>query len=289
MDPRLQKLQDVLTLVDRDQPTTEEVAEAIDAVINVVAALKDNLSKDIGKIDAALAEKYSDMSARLSSIDADLKKRLTEQKEVSDTECKEIKKLLKSEVERLEKIMPDKTDLSEVLNMIEKAEKKIPRELTSEKVRDKLEALEGDERLDKSAIKGLEEALKNARTNGGVTLFGGARGVDVYVDGVNKGTAQYLNFIAGTGVDLTFNMVGARNDITISATGGGGGSLSVLDVSGDIDDSNLEFTVDSEPTLVIINGASYRATGGNITWTYEDTTLTLSSPIGSGGSIYALG
>ncbi|KKK55513.1 hypothetical protein LCGC14_3073790, partial [marine sediment metagenome] len=44
---------------------------------------------------------------------------------------------------------------------------------TSEKLRDKLEKLQGNERLDWKSIRGLEEALKNARVGTGVTIFGG--------------------------------------------------------------------------------------------------------------------
>lgn len=67
------------------------------------------------------------------------------------------------------------------------------------------------------------------------------------------------------------------------------GGFTILTVTGTIDDSNTSFSIVSKPTLVNINGSFYIGTGGNITWTYSGTTLTLSSPVGVGGSIFATG
>lgn len=74
---------------------------------------------------------------------------------------------------------------------------------------------------------------------------------------------------------------------------GGGSStpssgLTIITVTGTIDDSNATFTMTSKPTLVNINGAFYQSTGGAITWSYSGGTLTLSSPVGTGGQIYGL-
>jgi len=69
---------------------------------------------------------------------------------------------------------------------------------------------------------------------------------------------------------------------------GGGSSLTTLTVTGTIDDSNVTFTVATEPEVVVINGFSYNGTTGSITWTWVAGTLTLSQPVGTGGDIYAL-
>lgn len=73
------------------------------------------------------------------------------------------------------------------------------------------------------------------------------------------------------------------------SSGGGGGGLTLLVISGVIDDSNVTFTATSEPQALDINGSIYQKTGGNITWTYTSGTITLSSPVGSGGSIFGIG
>ena len=81
---------------------------------------------------------------------------------------------------------------------------KIPQMETAEVVRDKLESLQGDERLDKSAIKGLDEELKKiAETKSSAMNYGisgGAKGRVHYYDltsqcnGVLKTFAVPLNF-----------------------------------------------------------------------------------------------
>ena len=64
--------------------------------------------------------------------------------------------------------------------------------------------------------------------------------------------------------------------------------VTILTTPDTIDDNNVAFTFISKPTEIVINGASYVETGGNITWTWNSGTLTatLSSPVGVGGSIY---
>lgn len=69
---------------------------------------------------------------------------------------------------------------------------------------------------------------------------------------------------------------------------GGGGFITIVAVSGTINDSNVTFTSATEPTVLVINGLVYQKTGGSITWSYLAGTITLSSPIGTGGSIFGL-
>ncbi len=139
-------------------------------------------------------------------------------------------------------------------------------------------------------IEGYEKTIEDIKSSGkNIRLVGGARGIQLYVDGSKKGTANYLNLVGGTNVTLTYSYAFGRNDIIISATGSSGGSFTVLPkLSGTVDDTNLAFTFSDEPQLVVINGASYAKTGGAITWTYLTGTVTLSSPVGSGGNIYGI-
>lgn len=65
-------------------------------------------------------------------------------------------------------------------------------------------------------------------------------------------------------------------------------NLSVLTATGTVDNSNVDFTFTSKPTLIVVNGAIYRENVG-WTWTAGTLTATLSSPVGTDGDIYALG
>lgn len=66
------------------------------------------------------------------------------------------------------------------------------------------------------------------------------------------------------------------------------GSFGIINVTGTVNDSNTSFTAATLPTLLNINGAFYQQTGGAITWSYSGTTITLSSPVGTGGQIYGI-
>jgi len=72
------------------------------------------------------------------------------------------------------------------------------------------------------------------------------------------------------------------------AVGGGGSDGAIIPIGGTIDDSNVTFTSDTDPDLLAINGLIYRKTGGSITWSWSSGTITLSSPVGTGGSIFGL-
>ena len=157
---------------------------------------------------------------------------------------------------------------------------------TPVEVRDKLETLEGDERLDKSAIKGIDQIEANIkkieiRPTGNIV---GARGIGLYVDGSKKLlTAQTLNLIAGAGITLSYAYANGRNDVTITSTGSA--SPTPIVVTGTVDDSNLSFTAASTPNVVVVNGNAYRDGHGVI---IVGLAITLDSPVGNGGDIYGL-
>lgn len=94
------------------------------------------------------------------------------------------------------------------------------------------------------------------------------------------GTGQVNSVVAGTGISV--NSTDPANPI-VSATGG----FTILAATGTINDSNLVFTFISAPTFLIINAGFYQKTGGSITWS-GTTTVTLSSAVGVGGSIFGL-
>lgn len=87
---------------------------------------------------------------------------------------------------------------------------------------------------------------------------------------------------AGSGISITTNGAGQK---VISAAGT---AISIITVSGTINDSNVDFTANAEPTLLNINGSFYAQTGGNITWTYSGGDIVLSTPVGANGSIFGI-
>lgn len=166
----------------------------------------------------------------------------------------------------------------EFVALIPKAKEETPVQL-----RDKLETLKEEERLDKSAIRGIDDLEKQIKEAKNVRIVGGRSPLQLYVDGTKRGAAQYLNLIAGTGITLSYSQASGRNDITITATGTA--SITPIAVTGTINDSNLSFTATSAPSLVIVNGKAFRDGKG---CSISGTAITLDFPVGVGGDIYAL-
>lgn len=117
-------------------------------------------------------------------------------------------------------------------------------------------------------------AIKNEIASYRNQLAGKVYGRDTMVRGGGDTVA------AGTGV--TINTANGVKTISVGAAG-----LSVLTATGTVDDSNTIFTFASTPTLVVVNGVSYRNGHGV---TIAGTTATLDNPVGTNnGDIYALG
>lgn len=92
--------------------------------------------------------------------------------------------------------------------------------------------------------------------------------------------------VAGSGISIDVNENGQKE---ISTTGSG--SFSILTVvTGNIDDTDTVFTFASAPTLVVVNGSTYRngssAMGGTVS--ISGVTVTLPNPVGTGGDLYAI-
>jgi len=127
---------------------------------------------------------------------------------------------------------------------------------TPEQVRDKLASLTGKNRLDKSAIKGLDEIERKVLDRPSVlNPIYGTRGIQLYTDGTKRGLSNTLNLKAGTGVTLGYSYEGGRNDITINSSSAGIGPWSTPPESPSPDGSVLVFTVGaSAPTDVVADG-----------------------------------
>lgn len=65
-----------------------------------------------------------------------------------------------------------------------------------------------------------------------------------------------------------------------------GGGLTEIVVSGTINDVNVTFTSVTQPNYLVINGSWFKPSGGSTTWTWITGTITLSTPVGTGGAIW---
>lgn len=296
----VEKIADILYQLDKNRVSVEDFALFIKEITKFVKESKDLTAEEAKQIRLAITElkkEAKDIQKNgLSDIRSDVESRLNGAIEsFSSIIEKTFSKMSKEHKSSLDFIYDKVSSLKdgedadeEAVKALVVADLKNDRSFflpTAVETRNGLEMLEGEDRLDKSAIKGIEEIQDEIKNIKAIRVTGGARGVQLYVDGAKKGMVQYINLVAGTNVTLTYNRANGRNDITISATGGSG-AFSILAATGTVDNSNTTFTFASEPTLVVVNGTSYR-NGFGVTIT--GTTATLDNPPGVGGDVYGIG
>lgn len=145
---------------------------------------------------------------------------------------------------------------------------------TSEDIRNKLELLQGDERLDAKAIKGLPEIEKKVASLGPAN---GPSGLKVYVGGTKRGQLREVNLAAGTGITLAYSLVNGLPTITFTGSGG----FTKLSPTGTVNGSNKTFVFTSAPTLIIVDqGRAMQQTSsdGTVNWTGTTTVVLAIAP-----------
>lgn len=127
---------------------------------------------------------------------------------------------------------------------------------------------------------------------------------DEIAKGFKKGGKYQLklNDVAGAPLDMRWHGGGLSKVIHDDTLTGDGttakplsvlatGSFTLLTTNSVIDDSNQTFVFTASPSLVVINGQTWRqgsTSGGVIMWTKVGTTVTTAFPVGQGGDIYGI-
>src|SRR3990167_2455517 len=142
-----------------------------------MAEHKDGLSSHGAETMNAHMQKMATFEARITAI-------ANEAKTVSQSEVRTLTRMLQQEMKRLEALIPDPTDLSPLTVKIEQSiaelQAKIPslpEELSAVQVRDKLETLEGKEKLNINSIFLLQEELNKLKAQIGKGTGGGGGGL----------------------------------------------------------------------------------------------------------------
>ena len=300
LDRNIETLKKVFDFIKNEAVSREEVVSFMEDVVASIEKAKTSLSGEIAEILASGSQELQKLVAETKSItsteSATLEARTNQ---ALSTLSSELSKALTALNDKIASVQNGYTPVKGIdyfdglpgkpadeTVIIERVlERRAAIVDGPEEIRNKLELLNGDERLDKTAVKGLdilEEQLKIVAARP-ITRGGTPQGIRLYVDGGKKGLAQYINLIAGTGISLSYAIANGRNDITISATGTV--ALTPITMTGTINDTNTSFTASSTPTIVIVNGTAYRHGKGV---TISGTSVTLDNPVGTGGDIYGL-
>jgi len=167
MDKQLEKLNKIAEVLEDNKATQDEVAEALAAVLGIVAQLKDQLEQNIAQNKGEMEMAHKEMYGEMKEMEEEMKEMHTKilKKMVVDNEA--LRQRLTKEVNRCMEMMPEMPNMMPLEQRISEVEAKIPKipeELTPLQVKNKLESLVGDSRLDKSAVKGLDEIESDIQT-----------------------------------------------------------------------------------------------------------------------------
>lgn len=183
--PNIEKMSEFLGKIDGNYVTREEVVNLFKIYNDVLKEMRKLMEKSISDEKNDRDKKMGGHKSHMESIELNINKlgsdlRLTK-KEIDSTK-KEITRLIYSEIESIQEQIPYEVDFSEMYEYIDNANdkiqalilKQIKNDINPQYIRDSLEKLRGNERLDKSAIKGLEEEFKRieGKSNNTGVIFG---------------------------------------------------------------------------------------------------------------------
>lgn len=238
-EKKLERLNKILEIANEDYATPDDLIALSEALLGVITTHKAQLDKVIADEKAEYVKEKQDIVKLLNEKEKSLKYLISELgRAYSDDNAITSAKFAK-EVKRLEKKIPSKIDLTEIYSAIESLKAGInsfPTELTinNEAIRDGLELLQGDERLDKSAIKGLDELIDDLRSiaGKGQPQAVGVRLLrylsDVNIEGITDGQGIAWDTATNRFIPVTL--------------GSGGGSVTVTTPTGSVNGSNTSFT-----------------------------------------------
>lgn len=261
---KLQQFNNILAAV-QNGVTKTEIQKLYADFLRALQETKNYLENEIKNSDRTVQISYA-----LGDIELRVKKLVQNSEDVSTRQITNFTKKFTDSLNQIKATIPtipEQQDLTYLEEKIHELESHIiGLEDSPTQTRDKLESLKGDERLDISAIKGIE----TSHTTLSDAIINRAIGI------VDQRTSFLINKVS--------NLQTQVNNTT------SGGIGAILTATGTIDDSNTSFTFIRQPTLLVINGGVYQQTGGAITWTWTQGTLTatISSAVGTGGSIFGL-
>lgn len=161
-------------------------------------------------------------------------------------------------------------------------------EVIKPELRTEVKEIIKEEKLDTKELKKVEDRLKDEidTLRNILSNLGGGQAHRRITVGGTESSNRYadVNFIAGTNVSITLadDNTNKRVNFTIAASGGGGVSFETP--VGDVNDTNMTFTVTNTPKYINVNGLIYTV-GNGIFTSYVAPTITLNTPVGTGGFI----
>ncbi len=254
MNDKAQKLKEIMNLLS-DSLTRKDFEAAFAQVVEYVKKNGKQTEEDVKTLTQAVNSAISRIESTASENYAKTSEKLTgeAEKALNDVQFRVEALIAECQVKMDELHDGEDGEDADEDEIVEKVLALIPehKEESAEETRDLLETLTGEERLDKSAIKGLDELEKKLTEllKRPVTI-GGARGVDTVVNGTSIGFSPTLH-LSGSG--LSYSQVGNHYVVTITS---GSGATAVETPTGAVNGTNDTYTVAHEPLYIIVDGVS---------------------------------
>lgn len=159
----LSKLIDLIDLAQGNYVSPQEVVDVVGALVEVIQKLQLDLSSQIDSVSKEHTIEMASCMDELKSIESKLTKIIKEVESDNTSNLEGVEARFRSEISRLDNILTalgETEDFSDRFIEIEETLKVLKaKETTPEEIVGKLESLEGDNRLDISAIKGVGARL----------------------------------------------------------------------------------------------------------------------------------
>lgn len=261
-DHKLETLRKLLEAAYEDHPTKQDVVDTFKALSGAIKDLH-------GRITDALTEKSGELA------DADD----AQQKQIDDAHGRidDANEQIASAHDRIDKVQltpGPKGDKGDSIKGDKGDDGDDGSPDSAEDIRNKLEGLEDDERLDASAIKGLDELSRKVDEKTGTQVRIGWGAHPLTIRGLGIDIDKNTRFIDFTGAGIGSVSRSTDGVVTVNITGGGGssGTLVTEEVPTDSGD-HINFTIAHTPlagTFKLYRGGARQASVG----TSPDYTLT---------------
>lgn len=208
----------------------DELKQVVDFILEIIKEIKLKIDKDISDDKSEMTKEMEDMNKCMSDMQDMMKEHQKDCKDFTLEKTQKIVDDLMGKIKDIKDNIPSMPDLSVYEAKLEQIKASIPviKDTildTPEQIRDKLESLKNEDRLDKSAIRGLQEEIdrlrkeiNDSRRTGGTTIFGGVKTrfiddetLSGTIDGANKIFTISKNPVTGS---LKVFRGGARQRVT---------------------------------------------------------------------------
>lgn len=177
--------------------TPSELSSILKVIMKAVKDLRAKVDSEKGESDEKMEVSHKEMMKYIANLEEDFNRIISNIEKKEEKEISRLQDHITNAINTLKASIPSMPDLSNIEAKINEVEAKIPviKDTildTPEQIRDKIESLKGNERVDKSAIKGLEEEIADLRKELATRLSGlggGSRRVfQPYVDDFSSET-----------------------------------------------------------------------------------------------------